>query len=64
VQRGWDGKTRGRVGSTAFLSVTIIGFTRRPVDKAVRSERSFKVVGFNDNGGQLDKYAIEESIQG
>src|ERR1700722_12686781 len=51
------------IGGTASPNATIIGFVRRPVEKAAQRRTQFQDFGFEDKRGQLGKYSIEESIQ-
>ena len=47
----------------AVPNATIIGFTGTPIDKTAQGEGTFKIFGFEDERGYLDKYSIKESIE-
>lgn len=47
----------------ALPNATFIGFTGTPIDRTATGEGTFKVFGFQDESGYLDKYPIAESIQ-
>ena len=46
----------------ALPNATLVGFTGTPVDKTAEGKGTFKVFGFDDDAGYLDKYSIAESI--
>ena len=47
----------------ALPNATLLGFTGTPIDKTAQGKGTFKVFGFEDEKGYLDKYSIRESIQ-
>jgi type I restriction enzyme R subunit len=47
----------------AFPNATLLGFTGTPIDKTAQGKGTFKVFGFEDEKGYLDKYSIRESIR-
>jgi type I restriction enzyme R subunit len=47
----------------ALPNATFIGFTGTPIDRTATGAGTFKVFGFQDESGYLDKYPIAESIQ-
>ncbi len=47
----------------ALPNATFIGFTGTPIDRTATGQGTFKVFGFQDESGYLDKYPIAESIQ-
>ncbi len=47
----------------ALPNATFLGFTGTPIDKTAKGKGTFKVFGFQDEKGYLDKYSIAESIQ-
>ncbi len=47
----------------ALPNATYLGFTGTPIDKTAYGKGTFKVFGFQDPEGYLDKYSIRESIQ-
>src|SRR5438094_5163059 len=47
----------------ALPNATYLGFTGTPIDKTAHGKGTFKVFGFDDERGYLDKYSIAESIQ-
>ena len=57
--------TSGNLGSylmAALPNATYIGFTGTPIDNLSKGKGTFKVFGFEDERGYLDKYSIAESI--
>lgn len=44
-------------------NATIIGFTGTPIAKTSQGEGTFKIFGYQDEHGYLDKYSIAESIE-
>lgn len=46
----------------ALPNATFLGFTGTPIDKTAKGKGTFKVFGFQDEKGYLDKYSIRESI--
>ena len=44
-------------------SATIIGFTGTPIARTAQGEGTFKIFGYQDEQGYLDKYSIVESIE-
>jgi hypothetical protein len=44
-------------------NATIIGFTETPIAKTEEGEGTFKIFGYFDERGYLDKYSIAESIE-
>jgi type I restriction enzyme R subunit len=46
----------------ALPNATLLGFTGTPIDKTAQGKGTFKVFGFEDEKGYLDKYSIRESI--
>lgn len=46
----------------ALPNATFLGFTGTPIDKTAHGKGTFKVFGFEDEQGYLDKYSIRESI--
>ncbi len=58
--------TGGELGNYlmgALPNATFLGFTGTPIDKTAKGKGTFKVFGFEDEKGYLDKYSIAESIQ-
>lgn len=58
--------TGGSLGSYlmgALPKATYLGFTGTPIDKTAYGKGTFKVFGFEDDKGFLDKYSIRESIE-
>jgi type I restriction enzyme R subunit len=47
----------------ALPNATIIGFTGTPIAKTEQGEGTFKIFGYYDERGYLDKYSIAESIE-
>jgi type I restriction enzyme R subunit len=47
----------------ALPNATLLGFTGTPIDRTAHGKGTFKVFGFEDEKGYLDKYSIRESIQ-
>ena len=47
----------------ALPNATLLGFTGTPIDRTAQGKGTFKVFGFEDEKGYLDKYSIRESIQ-
>jgi len=47
----------------AVPNATIIGFTGTPIAKTHLGEGTFKIFGYQDDLGYLDKYPIKESIE-
>lgn len=47
----------------ALPNATFLGFTGTPIDRTAQGKGTFKVFGFEDEKGYLDKYSIKESIQ-
>ena len=47
----------------ALPNATIIGFTGTPVARTLHGQGTFKIFGFDDELGYLDKYTIAESIE-
>ena len=47
----------------ALPNATYIGFTGTPIDRTSYGQGTFKVFGFEDPQGYLDKYSIAESIR-
>jgi type I restriction enzyme R subunit len=47
----------------ALPNATFLGFTGTPIDRTAHGKGTFKVFGFEDEKGYLDKYSIRESIQ-
>jgi type I restriction enzyme R subunit len=46
----------------AVPNATYLGFTGTPIDRTAHGKGTFKVFGFQDPEGYLDKYSIRESI--
>lgn len=46
----------------ALPNATLLGFTGTPIDRTAQGKGTFKVFGFEDEKGYLDKYSIRESI--
>ena len=46
----------------ALPNATLLGVTGTPIDKTAQGKGTFKVFGFEDEKGYLDKYSIRESI--
>jgi type I restriction enzyme R subunit len=58
--------TGGELGNYlmgALPRATFLGFTGTPIDQTAKGKGTFKVFGFQDEKGYLDKYSIRESIQ-
>ncbi len=47
----------------AVPKATIIGFTGTPIDRSSQGVSTFKIFGYQDDQGYLDKYSIAESIE-
>jgi type I restriction enzyme, R subunit len=47
----------------ALPNATFLGFTGTPIDRTAQGKGTFKVFGFEDEKGYLDKYSIRESIR-
>ena len=47
----------------ALPNATFLDFTGTPIDRTAQGKGTFKVFGFEDEKGYLDKYSIKESIQ-
>jgi type I restriction enzyme, R subunit len=57
--------TGGELGNYllgALPNATLLGFTGTPIDRTAQGKGTFKVFGFEDEKGYLDKYSIRESI--
>jgi type I restriction enzyme, R subunit len=55
-------KDLGTYLMAAVPKATIIGFTGTPIAKTEQGEGTFKIFGYEDEHGYLDKYSIAESI--
>ena len=58
--------TGGELGNYlmgALPQATFLGFTGTPIDQTAKGKGTFKVFGFQDEKGYLDKYSIRESLQ-
>ena len=58
--------TGGDLGNyllAALPNATYIGFTGTPIDNLAKGKGTFKVFGYEDEKGYLDKYSIAESIE-
>ena len=58
--------TGGELGNYlmgALPRATFLGFTGTPIDQTAKGKGTFKVFGFQDEKGYLDKYSIRESLQ-
>lgn len=53
----------GTVLMAAIPNATLIGFTGTPVAQTTQGQGTFKIFGFQDERGYLDKYPIIESIE-
>jgi type I restriction enzyme R subunit len=47
----------------ALPKATYLGFTGTPIDRTAHGKGTFKVFGFEDEKGYLDKYSIRESVE-
>lgn len=56
-------KDLGTYLMAALPNATIIGFTGTPIAKTSQGEGTFKIFGYQDKNGYLDKYSIAESIE-
>lgn len=56
-------KDLGTYLMAALPNSTIIGFTGTPIAKTSQGEGTFKIFGYQDENGYLDKYSIAESIE-
>jgi type I restriction enzyme R subunit len=56
-------KKLGTYLMAAVPTATIVGFTGTPIDKTAQGEGTFKIFGYEDEKGYLDKYSIKESIE-
>jgi type I restriction enzyme, R subunit len=56
-------KELGTYLMAAVPNATIVGFTGTPIDKTAQGEGTFKIFGYEDEHGYLDKYSIKESIE-
>lgn len=56
-------KDLGTYLMAALPNATIIGFTGTPIAKTSQGEGTFKIFGYQDENGYLDKYSIAESIE-
>ncbi len=57
--------TGGKFGNFlmgALPNATYIGFTGTPIDRISKGKGTFKVFGYDDEQGYLDKYSVSESI--
>lgn len=55
-------KDLGTYMMSAVPKATIIGFTGTPIAKTTQGEGTFKIFGYQDETGYIDKYSIRESI--
>lgn len=55
-------KDLGTYMMAAVPKSTIIGFTGTPIAKTTQGEGTFKIFGYQDETGYIDKYSIRESI--
>ena len=55
-------KDLGTYMMAAVPKSTIIGFTGTPIAKTAQGEGTFKIFGYQDETGYIDKYSIRESI--
>ena len=55
-------KDLGTYLMAAIPNATIFGFTGTPVDKTSQGKGTFRIFGYEDEKGYLDKYSIRESI--
>lgn len=55
-------KELGTYLMAAVPNATIVGFTGTPIDRTAHGEGTFKIFGYEDDPGYLDKYSIAESI--
>ena len=46
----------------ALPHATLVGFTGTPIDRTAHGDGTFKIFGYQDESGYLDKYPIAESI--
>ncbi len=56
-------KDLGTYLMAALPGATIIGFTGTPIARTFQGDGTFKIFGYQDEHGYLDKYSIAESIE-
>jgi type I restriction enzyme, R subunit len=56
-------KDLGTYLMAAVPNATLIGFTGTPIARTAQGEGTFKIFGYEDERGYLDKYSILESIE-